>query len=150
MKKTVIPILMVILAISVFLFAGCDNNTKAETTTTETVTEKTPGKYANSEYLGAWYNADAAEETLVCKLNDDGSAVFKDDKKATWEETQTGITITAKENGEKVTMEGYFVITGDGYVARATDTNMHFLDEGGTLQLEIMLTENTCVDCVKK
>lgn len=150
MKKTVIPILMVILAISVFLFAGCDNNTKAEATTTETVTEKTPGKYAASEYLGSWYNADTTEKTLICKLNDDGSAVFKDDKNATWEETQTGITITAKVNGEKVTMEGYFVITGDGYVARATDANMHYLDEGGILQLEIMLTENTCVDCVKK
>ena len=31
-----------------------------------------------------------------------------------------------------------------------TDANMHYLDEGGVLQLEIMLTENTCVDCVKK
>lgn len=150
MKKTVIPFLIVILTISVVLFAGCDNSTKAETTTTETTTEKASGKYAGSEYLGSWYNADTAEETLVCKLNDDGSAVFKDDKNATWEETQTGITITAKVNSEKVTMEGYFVITGDGYVARATDANMHYLDEGGTLQLEIMLTENTCVDCEKK
>lgn len=150
MKKFIIPILIITLITSVVLFAGCGNTTEAETTTTtEATTEKAPGKYANSEYLGSWYNADS-DETLVCKLNDDGTAIFKDDKKATWEETQTGITITTTVDGKKVTMEGYFVIAGDGYVARATEANMHYLDEGGVMQLEIMLTETTCVDCIKK
>ena len=113
MKKIVIPILIVMLFV---LFAGCGNNTEAETTTTETTTEKAPGKYADSEYLGTWYNADA-DETFICKLKDDGTARFKDDKKAKWEETQTGITITATVDGEKVTMDGYFVIAGDGYAS---------------------------------
>lgn len=148
MKKVIIPLLIVALAATLFVFAGCGNNTGA--TTTETTTEKAPGKYAESEYLGSWYNADADEEELICTLNDDGTATFRGDAKATWEETQAGITITATVDGAQATMEGYFVIAGDGYVARATDANMHYLDEGGTLQLEIMLTENTCVDCVKK
>ena len=150
MKKVIIPLLISILTVSMFLFAGCENSTKANTTTTVApTTQKAPGKYADSEYLGSWYNADA-NETLICTLNDDGTAIFKDDKKATWEETQTGITITAIVDGTQAKMDGYFVIAGDGYVARATEANMHYLDEGGTLQLEIMLTENTCVDCVKK
>ena len=150
MKKIIFPILIVTLIASIFLFTGCGSTTEAETTTTtEATTEKAPGKYADSEYLGSWYNADS-DETLVCKLNDDGTVIFKDDKKATWEETQTGITITAIVDGEKATMEGYFVIAGEGYVARATEANMHYLDEGGVMQLEIMLTETTCVDCVKK
>ncbi len=149
MKIIIISILITMLVHSMFLFSGCGNKTDAQTTTTETTTEKAPGKYADSEYLGSWYNADS-EKTFICKLRDDGTAVFKDDKKAKWEETEEGITITAKVDGKKATMEGYFVIAGDGYVARATDANMHYLDEGGTLQLEIMLTQNTCVDCVKK
>lgn len=152
MKKFVIPILIFALVFSMFLFTGCvkatDSSTKTKTTT-EATTEKAPGKYANSEYLGSWYNAEA-NETLICKLNDDGTATFKDDKKATWEETQAGITITTTVDGKKVTKEGYFVIAGEGYVARATEANMHYLDKGGELQLEIMLTENTCVDCIKK
>ncbi len=149
MKKIIIPVLIAMLVASMFLLAGCDNKPDAQTTTTETTTEKAPGKYADSEYLGSWYNADA-EKTFICKLKDDGTAIFKDDKKAKWEETEEGITITAKVDGKKATMKGYFVIAGDGYVARATDANMHYLDEGGTLQLEIMLAQNTCVDCVKK
>ena len=130
------------------MFTGCSSTTEKNTTVAPT-TQKAPGKYADSEYLGSWYNADA-DQALICTLNDDGTAIFKDDKKATWEENATGITITATVDGEKVNMEGYFVISGEGYVARATDANMHYLDEDGTLQLEIMLTENTCVDCVKK
>ncbi len=150
MKKVIVTLLIVTLTIFLFLFAGCGNNTKVNTTTTAPTTEKVTGKYADSEYLGSWYNADTSDETLICTLNDDGSATFKKDKKATWEETTTGIKITTKADGKKVTLEGYFVIAGEGYAARATDNNMHYLDEGGTLQLEIMLTKNTCVDCVKK
>lgn len=150
MKKFVTSLLIIALALSLVLFAGCGSSANTDATTTTPATEKAPGKYAGSEYLGSWYNADVAEEELICTLNDDGTATFKGDAKATWEETQTGITITATVDGAQTTMEGYFVIAGDGYVARATESNMHYLDEGGTLQLEIMLTENTCVDCVKK
>lgn len=151
MKKYIIPIsIVLVVIIAVVIFAASKNNTETETTTTTpTTTEKAPGKYANSKYLGQWYNADA-DQALICTLNDDGTAVFKNDKKATWAETASGITITATVDGAATTMEGYFVIAGDGFVARATETNMHYLNEGGTLQLEIMLTESTCVDCVKK
>ncbi len=148
MNKIIASILVFMLLISTALFTGCGKNESSATTTPE-ATEKAPGKYAESEYLGTWYNADA-DEALICTLNEDGTAIFKNDKKAVWEETATGITITAKVDGTKTAMEGYFVIAGNGYVARATESNMHYLNEGGTLQLEIMLTENTCVDCIKK
>ena len=148
MNKVISVILAFSLLATVALFTGCSSKQDAETTAPVT-TEKAPGKYADSEYLGSWYNADA-DEAFVCTLNDDGTAVFKNDKKATWTEVDGGITITATVDGAETTMEGYFVIAGDGYVARATDANMHYLSEGGTLQLEIMLTETTCVDCIKK
>ena len=147
MKKV---ILIAVLLFSILCFFGCSGKADKENTTIPSTTEKPTGKYADSEYLGTWYNADAAQEELICTLNDDGTATFKSDAKATWEETPAGISITTTVDGKKIFMEGYFVITGDGYVARATEANMHYLDEGGTLQLEIMLTENTCVDCIKK
>lgn len=150
MKRVIIPLLLAFVLATFFLFSGCGNTAEKETTAAVTTTEKVPGKYADSEYLGAWYNADSPEKTLICKLNDDGTAKFKNDKKAKWTETDSGITITAKVDGKKTTMEGYFVIVGDGYAARKTEENMHYLDEGGEVQLEIMLTETTCVDCVKK
>lgn len=150
MKKIIALLLAITILSSVMLFAGCNANAdKAAETTVPSTTEKALGKYADSEFLGEWCNADA-DKSLICTLNDDGTAIFKDDEKATWEETETGISITATVDGNKTTMEGYFVIAGEGYVARATDANMHYLDEGGTLQLEIMLTDTTCVDCVKK
>ena len=150
MKKIITLFLTIAVISSVLLFAGCKGDAdNAPETTAPTTTEKAPGKYADSEYVGEWCNADADKAT-ICTLNDDGTAIFKDDKKATWEETEAGITITATVDGTKTTMEGYFVIAGEGYVARATDANMHYLDEGGTLQLEIMLTDTTCVDCIKK
>lgn len=148
MKKRT-PLLIVSLIALFLIFSGCNSESEAEATTVAPTTQKAPGKYAESKYLGSWYNADA-DNNFICTLNDDGTAIFKEDKKAIWEETATGITITSTANGAKATMEGYFVIAGDGYIARATEANMHYLDEGGTLQLEIMLTENTCVDCVKK
>ena len=148
MKKRT-TLLIVLLIALLLIFSGCNNKSEAQATTVAPTTQKAPGKYADSKYLGSWYNADA-DNNFICTLNDDGTAVFKEDKNATWAETTTGITITSTVNGAKATMDGYFVIAGDGYVARATEANMHYLDEGGTLQLEIMLTENTCVDCVKK
>ena len=148
MKKAFASILIITLLITAAFLTGCGNTAEADTTAPET-TEKAPGKYADSEYLGSWYNADA-DEAFICTLNDDGTAVFKNDKNATWEEVAGGITITATVDGAATTMEGYFVIAGEGFVARATDANMHYLSEGGTLQLEIMLTETTCVDCIQK
>ena len=149
MKKTIIALVLILSICS--LLVGCDNNAQEETKTitTNATTQKTPGKYAQSEFLGIWHNADG-DKGFICTLNDDGTAVFKDDKNATWEETPNGIKITTTVDGTKKSLEGYFVIAGDGYVARATEANMHYLDEGGVLQLEIMLTENTCVDCIKK
>ena len=149
MKKLIIALIFILTVCS--LFVGCDNNSQegTKTTTTNATTQKTPGKYAQSKFLGTWHNADA-NKGFICTLNDDGTAVFKDDKNATWEETPNGIKITTAVDGTKKSLEGYFVIAGDGYVARATEANMHYLDEGGVLQLEIMLTENTCVDCIKK
>ena len=148
MKKRT-TLLIVLLIALLLIFSGCNNESEVQATNVAPTTQKAPGKYADSKYLGSWYNADA-DNNFICTLNDDGTAVFKEDKNATWAETTTGITITSTVNGAKATMDGYFVIAGDGYVARATEANMHYLDEGGTLQLEIMLTENTCVDCVKK
>ena len=148
MKKFIL--ILTIFSLLICLCACSGNADGSTTTTSPATTEKATGKYAQSKYLGSWYNADSAKSELICTLNDDGTATFKTDTKATWEETQTGIAITATIDGAKTTMEGYFVIAGEGYVARATDANMHYLDEGGVLQLEIMLTENTCVDCVKK
>ena len=148
MKKRT-TLLIVLLIALLLIFSGCNNESEVQATTVAPTTQKAPGKYADSKYLGSWYNADA-DNNFICTLNDDGTAVFKDDKNATWAETTTGITITSTVNGAKATMDGYFVIAGDGYVARATEANMHYLDEGGTLQLVIMLTENTCFDCVKK
>lgn len=148
MKKRT-TLLIVLLIALLLIFSGCNNESEVQATTVAPTTQKAQGKYADSKYLGSWYNADA-DNNFICTLNDDGTAVFKEDKNATWAETTTGIRITSTVNGAKATMDGYFVIAGDGYVARATEANMHYLDEGGTLQLEIMLTENTCVDCVKK
>lgn len=153
MEKIISSLCAFVLIVSLFALVGCGKTDKSNNTSTTapvSTTEKAPGKYADSEFVGSWYNADAEKNEIVCKLNDDGTATFKADKKATWEETQTGITITTKVEGKKTTLEGYFVIAGDGYVARATEANMHYLDEGGELQLEIMLTKNTCVDCIKK
>lgn len=147
MKKIIFTILSFLLIFS--FFTGCTNTTETQTATTSPTTQKAPGKYAGSKFLGTWNNADG-DNKFICTLNDDGTAVFKEDKKATWEESPAGITITTTIDNQKKTLEGYFVIAGDGYVARATETNMHYLDEGGVLQLEIMLTENTCVDCIKK
>lgn len=147
MKKTIIA-LIIILTICI-VFTGCNNNTQEQATTTTPATQKAPGKYAESEFLGTWHNADG-DKGFICALNDDGTAVFKEDKNATWEETTGGIKITTTVDGTKKDLDGYFVIAGEGYVARATEANMHYLDEGGVLQLEIMLTENTCVDCIKK
>ncbi|MBR2876764.1 MAG: hypothetical protein IKC01_06480 [Clostridia bacterium] len=88
---------------------------------------------------------------LVIELKADGSAIYQGTHKGTWKDNTDNISINVKIDGKDTAMTGYFVISGEGFVARATDENMHYLDEGkGELQLEIMLTDKTCVDCVKR
>ena len=146
MKKALLIFFTILMICAVF--TSCADTESEPSTTVIQTTEKAPGKYANSEYVGTWNNADG-DKRFICTLNDDGSAIFKEDKKATWEETATGIIIHTTTEDKAQALEGYFVIAGEGYVARATEANMHYLDEGGVKQLEIMLTENTCVDCTK-
>lgn len=135
----IIKIFSVLMAI--LLLCSCTANSTSDDT----------GKYANSKYTGVWYNADSADEKLVYELKADGTAIYEGTHKGVWEETDNGISITITKDKKEVKMTGYFVIAGDGFVARATEQNQHYLDEGkGELQLEFMLTKNTCVDCVKK
>lgn len=130
-------------------FCACGNTQGDTTNLSESVSVSQI--YDGSEYLGKWYNADTAEETLVMELKADGSAIYQGTHKGVWEETTDGISIKVNVDKKETVMTGYFVISGEGFVARATDENLHYLDEGkGELQLEIMLTEKTCVDCVKK
>ena len=140
-----------LLMVSALLLCFCAcGNTQGDTTNPS---ESVPVSqiYDGSEYLGKWYNADTAEETLVMELKADGSAIYQGTHKGVWEETTDGISIKVNVDKKETVMTGYFVISGEGFVARATDENLHYLDEGkGELQLEIMLTEKTCVDCVKK
>lgn len=150
--KKYISILLVLIVVT--LLCSCQaNNQNTETTATNTTTESTTKEeiYKDSQYLGKWYNADTAEEILVYEFLADGTAIYKGTHKGTWVDNGDDITIMVKKGKKEVAMTGYFVISGDGFVARANEENQHYLDDGeGELQLEIMLTENTCVDCVKK
>ena len=140
---------LLMLSALLLCFCACGNTQEDTTNLSESVSVSQI--YDGSEYLGKWYNADTAEETLVMELKADGSAIYQGTHKGVWEETTDGISIKVNVDKKETVMTGYFVISGEGFVARATDENMHYLDEGkGELQLEIMLTEKTCVDCVKK
>lgn len=144
MKKL---ILIAILILTISCFFGCSVNKLEETTTSAPTTEK----YQNSKFLGKWYNTYSKDSVADFELKADGSAVYKGKTKGTWTEQGEEIVIKMKIDGESREMKGYFVISGDGFVARATPENQHYLDDGkGELQLEIMLTENTCIDCIKK
>lgn len=149
MKKFILITSFILIA---FCLCGCSNDkTDKPVTTTATTTEKAPDKYADSKFLGKWYNAYSDEDTPSFTLKADGTAVYKGKTKGKWTENGEEITIKVKIDGKRQEMKGYFVISGDGFVARATPENQHYLDDGeGELQLEIMLTENTCIDCVKK
>lgn len=140
---------LLMLSALLLCFCACGNTQEDTTNLSESVSVSQI--YDGSEYLGKWYNADTPEETLVMELKADGSAIYQGTHKGVWEETTDGISIKVNVDKKETVMTGYFVISGEGFVARATDENMHYLDEGkGELQLEIMLTEKTCVDCVKK
>ena len=150
MKKFLSISVLILMVVCLF---GCSNDKTQETLTTTdaTTTQKAPEKYADSKFLGKWYNAYSKEDVADFVLKADGSAVYKGKTKGNWSENGEEIVIKMEIDGEAREMKGYFVIAGDGFVARANEQNQHFLDEGkGELQLEIMLTENTCIDCVKK
>lgn len=151
MKKLISIIALILIITCLF---GCSDGKAEETTTTtttSTTTEKANDKYADSKFTGKWYNTFSKEDVADFELKANGSAIYKGKTKGKWSEDGEEIVIKMKIDGESRKMKGYFVIAGDGFVARATPENQHYLDDGeGELQLEIMLTENTCIDCVKK
>ncbi len=149
--KKIISILLIVFTILTLCACG-QNDSATDSTTKEKTTETTAeAKYKDSKYLGKWYNADTTDEMLIYEFLADGTAIYEGTHKGTWVDNGDDITIMVKKGKKDVTMTGYFVISGDGFVARATPENQHYLDDGeGELQLEIMLTENTCIDCIKK
>ncbi len=149
--KKIILLLALILTFACLFGCASTKNEDATNDTTIATTEKNPDKYAGSKFVGKWYNAYSDEDVADFTLKADGSAVYKGKTKGKWTENGEEIIIKMKIDGESREMKGYFVISGDGFVARATPENQHYLDDGkGELQLEIMLTENTCIDCVQK
>ena len=145
-------ILLALLILTIPCLWGCTGaKTEKTTTTTATTTEKSPEKYADSKFLGKWYNAYTKEDVADFELKANGSAVYKGETKGKWIDKGEDIIIEMKIDGEFREMKGYFIIAGDGFSCRATPENQHYIDDGeGELQLEIMLTENTCIDCIKK
>ncbi len=144
-------ILITALILTISCLFGCSGDKKQDPTTTAPATEQVTGKYENSKFSGKWFNAYSAKDVADMELRTDGTAIYKGEAKGTWEEVGEEIVIKMKIDGEAREMKGYFIIAGDGFSCRATPDNQHYLDEGkGELQLEIMLTKNTCIDCVKK
>lgn len=148
MKKFVLSICAIIL---VFTLYGCGGIDEAVSTTATATTAPATEKYADSKFVGEWYNAFATDDVADFTLKADGTALYKGNTKGTWVENGEEISIDIEIDGEKRQVKAYFVISGDGFVARATPQNQHYLDEGkGELQLEFMLTDTTCIDCIKK
>lgn len=152
--KKIILITTLILTI-LFLFGCSDSIGKDSPTTsapaTEKATEKIAEKYADSKFIGKWYNAYSSDDVADFVLKADGTAVYKGKTKGKWTENGEEIVIKMKIDGKSREMKAYFIIAGDGFSCRATPENQHYLDDGeGELQLEIMLTKDTCIDCVKK
>ena len=152
MKKFILFILVLAALVAFCSCTSKQDSTDKATTETKVSTEATTEKiYKDSKFLGKWYNTFSKEAIADFELNADGSAIYKGKTKGKWTDNGDDIIIKMKIDGEYREMKGYFVIAGDGFVARATPENQHYLDEGkGELQLEIMLTENTCIDCVKE
>ena len=154
MKKIIISILI----LSLLTLCSCGNETSATTTTAQTTagtiiptTKPVADKYADSKYLGKWYNAYSSSDVADFEFLSDGTAIYNGTTECTWEESGEEILINVSIDGEAMKMNGYFIIACDGFVCRATPENQHYLDSGeGVLQLEIMLTENTCIDCIQK
>ncbi len=142
---------ILVILLTLLLLCSCDNSTDIEITTKNSGQIENTGKYAESKYLGKWYNADTTEESLIIELKADGTGLYLGTYVCVWQENEHDIAIKTVVDGEEKNMTGYFVISGKDFVARATETNQYYLDEGkGELQLEIMLTTDTCVDCIKK
>ena len=143
LKKSISIALFVVMAItlcSCSLSQNSNNGDSVDTNATE------------SKFVGTWLNADTVERKVEFEIKDDGKVIYQEKTEGTWEENgKDHITIKLTIDGEERTMDSYFVIVGDGFVARANDENQHYLDDGeGVLELEIMLTESTCVDCIKE
>ena len=154
MKKFSFCILCVLF---IFTLGSCsgknDGKTEGKATNSNISESSTVSeKYADSEFAGVWYNADSAEEKVEFELNADGTATFRGESTGTWEPNDVdGITVKVTVDGKETTMNGYFVIAGEGFVARYNEENQHYIDDGeGEKQLEVMITENTCVDCIKQ
>ena len=125
-----------------FNFCSCGAS-DTDTTTTE--------PYADSQFLGKWYNAYVESKTPVFEIKADGTLIYNGNINGTWTENNNQITINVDVNSGNNQFTGYFVIAGDGFSARATEENMHYIDEGkGVLQLEVMVGEDMCINCVKK
>jgi hypothetical protein len=159
MKKIIIPIL--ILSLLALCSCGSETSTTSTTSTLSTTqttdeistptTEPAADKYADSKYLGKWYNAYSSSDVADFELLSDGTAIYNGTTECTWEESGEEILIHVTIDGEAKEMKGYFIISCEGFSCRATPENQHYLDSGeGELQLEIMLTENTCIDCIQK
>lgn len=152
--KKLLPLLLVL--IFIFTLAACsgENGGQKDGKVTDSNASETSivsEKYADSEFCGVWINADTKKETVEFELKADGTAVMREKDAGTWEPTDEGIKITVTADGKETEMNGYFIIAGDGFAARYNDANLHYIEDGkGEKQLEIMLTENTCVDCIKK
>jgi len=151
MKRFFIILLTLLM---VALMCSCGAKTENTTTTApEADTTDTVEKNPADRFVGKWINADSAAKELKFELKEDGTAVYEGKTEGTWalKEGTEEITITMTIDDEKRSMDGYFIIAMDNYVCRATPENQHYLDDGeGVLELEVMLTENTCVDCVKE
>jgi len=139
--KKVISISICILMI--LCFCSCGNSDPGTTEPTEL--------YAGSQFLGKWYNAYVESKTPVFDIKADGTLIYNGNIKATWTENNNRIIINVDTNATNSQFTGYFVIAGDGFSAEATDENMHYIDEGkGVLQLEVMVSDDMCINCIKK
>lgn len=149
--KKIILVLTLILTLVCLCSCGNSGENITPSTTTTSSTESATQKYENSKFLGKWYNAYSVSEVADFELLADGTAIHSGETKGTWSENGEEIVIDMTIDGEARKMKGYFIIAGDGFSCRATPENQHYIDDGeGELQLEIMLTETTCIDCVQK
>ena len=146
-------LILAIITLVVCLFGCSADQVKGEekSTTTSPAAKEVTEIYEHSKFTGNWYNTYSESDIADFELKADGTAIYKGEITGTWNEYGDGILIDIEIYGKPRNIKAYFVIAGDGFVAKATPENQHYLEKGeGELQLEIMLTENTCIYCVKK